>query len=175
MSVKCFKKIDSKALMRIPVRISRAVMVGVMFVFIAALIFVIFWFGGGSGDFGAYHRAVRRMRFAADLRSVPNWLPKSMGGELHNLLRQQFQDYNTVEAELLNSGFLTNLVICTPEKLDRVTNRVQSIDEISGRLHKALPNNDFIPFKLQRYPESNLIVVTVTCPTSDVAYLKGGL
>ena len=113
------------------------------------------------------------MRLAGKVRGVCRWLPGPIARPLDRLAVKAFHTYNAQEEALLASGFLTNLSITLTNGSARfgTTNLSPLMAEISRRMHAAVPDNDLLPFSLQRDFPSNMVSVKVTCRTKDVPLL----
>jgi hypothetical protein len=132
------------------------------------MIIVIWWalydLRQGASQEARYCAWVRRGRLIVRLQSLQHRLPTPLARPARTLVEKEIGAHYTQEAAFRASGFLTN--VCIP--LRRATVLVGEAEaEIGRRIHKAVPDNGFIPVRL-RAAEDHLEAV-ITCRSKDVA------
>jgi hypothetical protein len=134
-------------------------------------------------DDAAYRHAIRNMRIAENLRIKCRGLPGAFySPRFDRFLTKSYDSYNGTEKRLLASGFLTNLSIPLTMPPPFSNHLQSSMDEVSRRLHEAVPDlkwtpselQDWTPFELQDR-SNHQVTLEITCRTNDISAIRNAL
>lgn len=133
-------------------------------------------FTGGTADERKYREYNREWWVAKKLFPPSKHLPKVLYKPYDSLRVAMFDRFDANEKLLLASGYLTNvsIVLTNASLLLAVSTNQEPTDPVSLKLHKAAPDDRFLPFYLEIFDRSN-ITVKLECPTKDVDLYRQAL
>jgi len=131
--------------------------------------------GPSGSDEARYRQCVRTKLLVGGLYRTCPRIPAFLAKPVHYVGVKLWDRATNQEYSLFHSGYLTNVSITLLKASAYSSGSVAepTIDEISRRVHEAVPDNSWVPCSLAF--SNKLVWVDISCRTQDVAPIQKAL